>query len=130
VTGPGPLPSNIKLDITFTDTLGGDGTPTRKTVSLLVSGGGRQGRIRSSGARGQGYINIDAMPSMMSDGIYLNLSIEYLPELPAESAVRIGALSQSVTVGLPNGKPLVVAQSADPGTSRRVTVEVTATIMK
>lgn len=131
--GAAPLQSNIKLDITFIDTLGGD-TPTRKTVSLLTYGSGnqRQGRIRAVGARGQGYINIDAMPTLSpaGDGVYLNLSIEYLPELPAESTARLGAISQSVTVALPSGKPIVVSQSADPGTSRKVTVEVMATILK
>ena len=117
--------------MTFIDTLGGD-TPARKTVSMLVygSGGGRQGRIRASGARGQGYINIDAVPSIMGDGVYLNLSIEYMPELAPDSTQRVGPISQSLTFGLPSGKPVVVAQSADPGTSRRVTVEVTATILK
>lgn len=131
--GPPALQSNIKLDITFIDTLGGD-TPTRKTVSILTYGIGpsRQGKIRSSSARGQGYINIDALPTLSAagDGVYLNLSIEYLPELPADSSVRLGAISQSLTVALPSGKPIVVTQSADPGTSRKVTVEVVATILK
>ena len=87
------LQPNVKIDVTFIDTLGGD-TPVRKTVSMLVygSGGGRQGRIRASGARGQGYVNIDAVPSIMGDGVYLNLSIEYMPELPPESTQRVGAI--------------------------------------
>jgi len=133
---PGPAPNslqpNVKIDISFIDTLGGD-TPARKTVSMLVYGGGnggRQGRLRATGARGQGYVNIDASPSIIGDGIYLNLSIEYLPELPPDGGQRVGPLSQSLTFGLPSGKPVVVAQSVDPGTSRRVTVEVTATILR
>jgi hypothetical protein len=138
-TGPGPaaqsapgLQPNVKIDVTFIDTLGGD-TPQRKTVSMLVYGTGRHsGRIRSQGTHG-GVINIDATPAVYAgDGVSLNLTIEYLPEVTGDAAAspRIGALNHSITVGLPSGKPVVVAQSADPGSARRVTVEVTATIMR
>ena len=63
----------------------------------------------------------------------MSLTIEYLPELTPQqiqSGVRFGMLSQSLTVLLESGKPTVVTQSADPRTDRRVTVEVTATILR
>ena len=119
---------NIRVDVTFIDTLASD-APTRKTVSQLIYGSGRNsGRIRALGTNG-GVINIDAYPSLVGDAIHLNLTIEYLPEQSGQPQ-RFGALSQSLQVAVPNGKPITIAQSADPGTARKVTVEVTATIVK
>jgi hypothetical protein len=39
-------------------------------------------------------------------------------------------ISESLTVILEDGKPLVVSQSADPGSDRKVRVEIKATILK
>jgi hypothetical protein len=39
-------------------------------------------------------------------------------------------IRQNLRVVLENGKPLMVSQSADPVGDRKVTVEVTATILK
>ena len=131
-TGFGESKQNIKIDITFADTLAGD-TPVRKTMTVLVAEN-RGGKIRSTGLH-QGVINIDAMPSMAGDRILLHLTIEYMPDLtaqgqPPQNSSRIGMLTQSLSVLIENGKPTVVTQSADPTSARRVTVEVTATIIK
>jgi len=37
---------------------------------------------------------------------------------------------QNVSVWLESGKPMVISESADPLSDRRLTVEVTATILK
>ncbi len=39
-------------------------------------------------------------------------------------------IQENLSVNLDDGKPLVVAQSADPVSDRQVTVEVRATILK
>ena len=51
------------------------------------------------------------------------------PKGMAPAAARPGRLHESITVRLTNGKPLVVSQSADPASDRKVTVELTATIL-
>ena len=40
------------------------------------------------------------------------------------------AIQENLSVNLDDGRPLVVAQSADPISDRQVTVEVRATILK
>ena len=115
---------NVRLDISITDTGGADGA-TKKAVTLLVRSG-RGGQVRSTGIRG--IINVDAMPNELSDGrVEVSLTLEYLPEGQQQP---IGKLTESLTVILENGKPLVVTQSADPQSDRRVTVELTATLLK
>jgi hypothetical protein len=122
---------NIKLNITFADTVGPDG-PAKKTLTLLVMNN-KSGQIRSTGREG-GIINIDALPGDLNDGrVSVFLTIEYLPELSAQqvqSGVRLGMLSQSLSVVLDSGKPTIVTESADPRSDRKVTVEVTATVVK
>jgi hypothetical protein len=117
---------NARIEITITDTVD---TATKKNVSLLLRSG-RPGQIRSSGLRG-GLINVDAMTNELSDGrIELNLTLEYLPENKETSMPAAGKLTESLSVVLENGKPLLVTQSADPQSDRKVTVEVTATLLK
>ena len=121
----------MKIDVAFVDTLDRE-TPMRKAVSMLVYvGAGRSsGRIRSQGVNG-GVINIDAVPTLHPEHVFLYLTIEYLPEPSGQNqAQRFGSVTHSLNVALPYGKPMVVAESADPGTSRRVAVEVTATLLK
>ena len=119
---------NVKIDVTFVEMLERE-NPTRKTVSMLVYGTGRNaGRVRAQGTN-YGVINIDARPHVLQEYVSLDLTIEYLPETPPQSA-RPATVTHSVSVLLRSGKPTVVAESADPGSARRVAVEVTATVMK
>ena len=39
-------------------------------------------------------------------------------------------IRQTLVLNLENGKPLVISEASDPLSDRRVTVEVTATILK
>lgn len=111
---------NIKFDLTITDqAVAGEGG--KKTVSLLVAD--RQtGYIRSNATSertGPVRLNVDARPQIMLNGnIRAMLSLEY------------PSISQSITVILEPGKPMVVTQTADPLSDRKVTVEVRATIVK
>jgi hypothetical protein len=118
---------NVRLDIAITDTFGPDG-PTKKAATLQIMSG-RNGQVRSTGMRG--IINVDAIPSELSDGrVMVQFTLEYLPEGQQAAQQQIGKLTESLTVILENGKPMMVTQSADPQSDRKVTVELTATLMK
>ena len=111
---------NIKFDLTLTDQTG-TAEAAKKTVSLLVLD--RQtGYVRSTSSSertGPVRINVDARPQILSTGnIRVMLSLEYQ------------AISQQITVVVESGKPLVVTQTADPLSDRKVTVEMRATILK
>jgi hypothetical protein len=128
---------NIRLDLTITDSPGG-GTSAKKVVTMLVADG-RMGRIRSSnsvqvaepgGFNRQILINVDATPNVRSDGrILLSLTVEYVPEV-SQGASKPASINESLTVLVADGKSTLISQSADPATDRKVTVEVTATVVK
>jgi hypothetical protein len=132
---------NIRVDLTITDGTGARNTDAAavKVVTMLVADG-RQGRIRSSNnirvsdaESRQILINIDAVPNVRADGrIQLQLTVEYTPDLPQStgSAPRPSSINESLTVLVTDGKRTLISQSADPATSRQVSVEVTATIVK
>jgi hypothetical protein len=140
-----PMPSeNVKIEVTIGDTFGS--TPARKTVTMLVADL-RTGRIRSALSVGvldrEGHtifgnigINVDATPEVRPDGgILLQLSVQYTPEradvIPsAGSGLKPADINESITAVLADGKPTLLSQSADPQGDRKVTLEVTATIVK
>jgi hypothetical protein len=141
---------NVKVDLTITDTFGTGST--KKSVTLLVADGW-SGRVRSSNevfmqvaGAPQGAtmprqitINVDCTPIVRDNRIQLNLTIEYVPELgpnnptanaPTTRDPKPANINESLTVLVNDGKPTLLTQSADPATDRRVTVEVTATVVK
>ena len=74
-------------------------------------------------------LNVDANPTNIRDGRVLSkLGIEYTPQTPAQMSKL--SVRQNISVWLESGKPMVISQSADPLSDRRLTVEVTATILK
>jgi len=129
---------NIKVEVAISDSLYAD-VQSKKTVSMIILDG-RAGQVRSTG--GDGLINVDARPAVRPDGrIYLQLSVEYRPELtnqqsqqvrtaqPGE-ALRITTFSESLALIVSDGKPILASQSADPRSDRKVSLEVTATVVK
>ena len=97
------------------------------------------GPIRSeitSRIYGGAPLNVDARPTVTQDGrISLELTIEYRawPEPRSRSELRQivqVSINESLTALLENGKPLLVTQSAEPISDRKVTVEVKATVLK
>jgi hypothetical protein len=149
--------NNIRLDITINDQ-GTGGQAIRKTISLLMADG-EAGRVRSTGtltqqfvgpgmvtpdgkpivsvrAVGEVQLNVDAHVALLAeDRIRTRITLEYTPgapalPLPPEGAVVQHPLNQSVTVILQHGKPLIITQAADPLSDRKITVEVTATILR
>ena len=105
---------------------------SKKSVSMLILDG-LSGQVRSSA--GEGLINIDARPTIRPDGrIYVQLIIEYRPELTQQQLQQTGGrtalYSESLALLVTDGKPVMASQSADPRSDRRVSIEVTASVIK
>jgi hypothetical protein len=139
------LPVNVRLEITITDQRG-DATPIVKTVTKTVADRSWI-RIRT-GADVQtklGFrpvvLNIDSFPSIIPTSPYSNtpsnkmrvdLTIEYRPvagEADTEKSTT-PTINESLRIILEDGKSMVISQSADPATDRKVKVEAKATILK
>ena len=136
--GPTGQPINIKLELTITDQ-SGPGAAGKRTVSMILADG-HHGSIRSTGrvvVAGDSYpvgLNLDAQPSIRNDNkIQLSLTLEYQPKPENENA-RTGegrsALTERLTLMVESGKPIVISQAADPTSDRRISAELTATIVR
>jgi hypothetical protein len=132
-------PINVKIDLSINDQRGGS-PAVKRTLSMVVADG-MGGSIRSQSdvmAVGPVPLNVDALPDLIADNkIRLNLTLQYDWPAPMEAGresprgtVVKTTLRDSVSLVLENGKPMVVAQSADPIGDRQVTVEVKATILR
>ena len=130
-------PINVKVDLTLTDQRGGSAAITR-TVTV-VAADGYTGSIRTQSqviAVGPVPLNVDASPTLLADGkIRLAINLQYDWPAPtdanrARGTVLSTSLHDQLMTILENGKPMIVAQSADPVGERQVTVEVKATILK
>jgi hypothetical protein len=126
---PRPTMTNVQVELTVTDSYGSAG-PQKKTISMIIADG-QMGRIRSARAGSPAVLNVDATPVLFStERVRLQLVLEYSPPYSGESGTRLAAINEMVTVHLVPGKPTLVSQAADPSVDRKVTVEVTATILK
>jgi len=126
---------NVRLDVTITDQQT-TGQPVAKTVTMVVADNW-QSRIRTEGnawTTGGAYpvaLNVDARPRLVGDKILLMMTVEYKPTAPdPKPGASATTLNQSFQVLLTDGKPLVVSQSADPNSDRKVKLEVKATILR
>jgi hypothetical protein len=139
------MPVNVRLEITITDQRG-DGPPIVKTVTKTVADRSWI-RIRT-GADVQtklGFrpvvLNIDSFPRVLpmpgqpsqpSSKLKVDLTIDYRPvagEADSEKSTT-PSINESLTIILEDGKSIVISQSADPATDRKVKVEAKATILK
>ena len=147
-TGLVGQPINVKIEVSITDQTG-SGTPAKKVVSMIASDR-NQNFIRSSASVPvrsgpeqlpvMNYrnvtINVDARPTIVTKEptkVYLVLGLEYLPKVAGnreEMEPGMAQLSERLALILESGKPMMVSQAADPTSDRRITVEVTATILK
>jgi hypothetical protein len=146
---PSPAPSrreptltNVRIDLTLTDQTGSR-PPVKKTMTLTLADGER-GAVRSRpqvavafpGGGGKSFqqlpLNVDARPSLTGNKIKLLLTLEYssADQQPGADAAAKADVNFSGQVVLDSGRPMVVAEAADPVSDRRVTVEVKATILK
>jgi hypothetical protein len=127
-------PINVKVDLNITED-GGSGPPIKKNVSA-VAGDGFNGSVREMATVPPPAnfipLNLDAYPTILPNGkIRLQCSVQYQSAQSREPGNRASTdIKQNFVVILESGKPLVVTQATDPITDRKVTVEVTATILK
>jgi hypothetical protein len=115
------------------------GSPSTTKTVMVTTSSLNWGRLRSevnSGVYGGAPLNIDARPIVLQDGrISLQLTIEYsqgrLPDAQSNpERIALVRLNESLTSVLESGKPLLVTQSADPTSDRKVTIEVKATVLR
>jgi hypothetical protein len=146
------LPLNIRIEVSITDQVG-NGPAAKKVVSMIV--GDRQNTsIRSSasvpvkaqtisgGVTVPSYsyrnvtINVDARPAVLykePSKILVTFGLEYFPK-PAvgieEMEPGMASINERLGLIFESGKTIMVSQAADPTSDRKITVEVTATILK
>ena len=144
---PPALPLNIRIEVSITDQTGSN-SPARKVVTMIA--GDRQSTyIRSSASIAvkrspessstfsrDVIINVDARPIIVQkepNKINLSLGLEYFPKIQGtQDVMEAGMASFSERLGLilESGKTMMISQAADPTSDRKITVEVTATILK
>jgi hypothetical protein len=141
------LPVNIKIEMSITDQ-SGTNPPAKKVVSMTV-GDRQHNSIRSSASvpvkvfgnpNNLNYrnvtINVDAHPAIVQkdpNKLLLDFSLQYQPKSGGgqeDLEPGMASLNESMSLILESGKPTVVSQAADPSSDRKITVEVTATILK
>jgi hypothetical protein len=154
---PPPLPLNIRIEVSITDQ-SGTNPPAKKVVTMIASdrmstnvrssasvpvkqtvfsGAPNASTPQTSYSYRTVQINVDARPAIVQkdpNKISMNFGLEYLPttRLSAQEEGEPGLTSwnERLSVILESGKPMVVSQAADPTSDRKITVEVTATILK
>lgn len=136
---------NVKIEFTITDQIGTK-PPTKKTMTLTVADR-ENGRIRTTTDYpvtrtdgGFSYLSaplsVDVMPAIDGGKVRLEFSLEYSlagerdPALPAGAQGQKTNVSERLSAILDSGVPLVIAQSSDALTDRKLTIEVKATIVK
>ena len=138
VRHPRGQPVNLRLEFVVIDQIG-TAPAVRKTITMNVADG-ESGRIRTNAEvfrKGTAPtvvpLSIDANPQIEGSRIRLRASLEYQllkdapePDVPAGKT----SITQGVTAILSDGVSMVLSQSADPLTDRKVTLEVKATIIK
>ena len=140
---PPAMPVNVKVEIVITDQ-SGPGEAAKKTVSMIV--GDRQNnsirssaqiRVPNSSATRSVGINVDARPVINPrepNKVLLSFGLDYQPRTGGpgggEPEPNTSSLTQRLALNLESGKTVLVSQSADPASDRKIMVEVTATILK
>ncbi|HVR70015.1 MAG TPA: hypothetical protein VMT87_04145 [Vicinamibacteria bacterium] len=142
-----PSLTNVRIDLTLVNQAG-SGPPVRKTMTLTLADGER-GSLRSLpevavpmmvGESVKTYtivtlpLNVDARPNILPRAkVMLHLTLNYTSIEPAqgeEPQRPKTVVTFSGQVLLDSGRPMIVAEAADPVSDRRVTVEAKATILK
>jgi hypothetical protein len=146
-------PQNIKIDIAITEQSGAAKLMT-KNLSVIVADH-ESSSIRSEVRMPMAErfkppaqdkpvenwrvqelpLNVDVRPELLDGGrIKLNLTLDYrtatAPTSTTGEPATTAVIKKTLVAVLSDGKPLVISQSADAATDRKVTVEVKATIQK
>ena len=118
--------ANIRIEITITDQRT-EAQAGPKTLSLVLEDR-KSGRLRTG--RGNAILNLDVMPEIVREGrVRLLVSLEFTPQDGPDRQIQ-PPLSASLTALVDDGKSLVISQSADPSSDRKVRIEVKATIVR
>jgi hypothetical protein len=117
----GGQPVNIRLDLTITDQTGEVVAPP-KTVTVRVADRAFS-QIRSIFE--DRMLNIDARPTIVDGRLRVVLSLMSDPRGSGPATLQA---HNSMTIIVDNGKPIVVLQTADPATNRKMAMELKATI--
>jgi hypothetical protein len=135
---PVGLPKNVRIELTINDQAG-PGESAKRTVSMIVADR-KSGSIRSVGqvvlqsGRYAVILNVDATPVIIeNDRMRLDIGIEYAPKPGSENASSgegRSTLNERLGLLVDSGKPMLISQAADPTSDRRISVELTATILK
>jgi hypothetical protein len=142
---PTPLPFNIKIEVAITDQTGS--SPAAKKVISMITADRQRNSIRSSanvpvhGVMGANpfrnvTINVDAHPVILSkdsNKLSMEFGLQYLPKTtggPEDLEPGMAQINEQLGLLLESGKTMIVSQAADPTSDRKITVEVTATIIK
>jgi hypothetical protein len=153
---PAPQHVNVKVDVTITDQSGST-APVTKTLSVIVADR-ENGSIRSfavvpmlrrivaagpSGTVAPNVVwdnqelplNVDVKPEFIDNNrvkvrFVLNYRTAAEPKGTDGEPIRKSEVTENVVLILENGKPMVVSQSADAASDRKVTVELKATILR
>ena len=128
-------PVNVRVEVTVTEQVGSK--PAHSKQLILTTADGESAQIRNQpevatpGPVLAAPFSVDAHPRLLDGNrLLLMLSIDYnVVDATSEKGARNQVRSRQDIV-LESGKPLVVSESTDPMTERRVTVTVTATILK
>lgn len=134
-TPPG-LPINVRVDVKITDERPGL-APITKMLGVTVADG-ESGMVRSTteatfGGQAQFRsvpLNVDARPRLEGNRIRLRLSLEYKFVDPADGKAATHHVSEHLSLMLESGRTVRAAESADPLTDRKVSLDVTATVLK
>jgi hypothetical protein len=118
---------NVRIDLTITEQREGL-APTPKTITMMIADRDR-GQIRSGGSNEQ-MLNVDAHPEIVQNGrVRVYLTFDYrAPRTDTDKAPPM--LTQSLSSILDDGKPLMISQWTEAGSSRTVKVELTADVQK
>jgi len=142
------LPTNIRIDVSITDQTGN--SPAARKVVTMIASDRQSANVRSSasvpvktGPEPIGIvnyrnvtINVDVRPAIVMkdpNKISVSFGLEYMPKtLNTKEEMEPGMTSWSerLTLTLESGKPMIISQAADPTSDRKITVEITATILK
>jgi hypothetical protein len=125
----------VRIDVTVTEQEGSKAPRSKHLTLTAADGSGAQIRnlpeVSTPGPVREAEFSIDARPEILdTTRVRLWLSMEYnVVDPTAEKAARNQLRSRQELV-LESGKPMVVSETTDPITERRVTVTVTATVLR
>jgi hypothetical protein len=139
-------PVNVRIEVTITDQRPGEAA-VQKTVGLVLADR-TNGMVRSVASYrnvGEVPLNVDAEAVLLSNDrnrVLVQIGLDYrlpgvgsetgqaAPERSQAAFIQTTEVRESIRVILESGKPVVVSESADPITDRKVKVEVKATVLQ